>query len=351
MTQRNRQFLNQEFQDGERPSGQDFADAFESFLNIVDDGLDVDTDGNLRISQGLQLGNSSLNQAGTLRFSSGQVEFNNGSTWLRLLNAEDGGGGAFQPVGATGGGVAYGDGNVGIGNFDAGPTYRFEVNLGAGDRDGNRVRFGSAVIFGNGNEAYFAHRGVNDFETDFGFRQESNGRVRINAPTEQTIRFDQGGNTPRFAIASSGHVIVGFDRDLPGRSETFQVNGTAFKNQGGDMWATQSDLRVKEDIRDLEIGLDAVMQIRPVRFYYNGKAGTPKGASGIGIIGQEIESIVPETIQYVSSQEILEDDEPLRIYNGSALTYVLINAVKELTTRVQQLETELAAVRQGRSNP
>lgn len=348
MTQRNRDYLSQEFQDGERPSGQDFADVFDSFINLVDDGLSVDAAGNLLLSQGLVLGDSAIAQAGALRFHSGQVEFHNGSEWAGLAA---GGESIFEPVGAAGA-VVYSGGNVGIGNFGAtGPAYRLEVNFDGGPEESRRVRFGPAVIFGTGNGASFAHNGLSNLNTDFGFRQEQTGRVQINAPTGQTIRFDQGGNTPRLAISSGGNVIVGLDRNIPGRTELFQVNGTAFKNQGGDMWATTSDLRVKEQIQDLNLGLDTILQIRPVRFCFNGEAGTPQGEPGIGIIGQEIETVLPDTIHHVFTESGLGSDDPLRIYNGSALTYVLINAVKELATKVQQLEADLAQVRQAGAQP
>jgi hypothetical protein len=42
------------------------------------------------------------------------------------------------------------------------------------------------------------------------------------------------------------------------------------------------------------------------------------------------------------------DLENLRIYNGSALTFVLVNAVKELAGRVEQLEQALAEARKAR---
>ena len=355
MTPRNRQFLTQAFSDGSRPNGAAFANIFDSFPNIVDDNLKIDASGHVRFPQGLVLGNSNLEQEGALRYNNGQVEFHNGDDgWLSLSNSS--GVGAFQPVGTVGG-VAYAVGNVGIGSFStSGPTYRLEVELGNGDNDSNRVRFGAMVIFGNGNEACFAHRSVDNLETDFGFCQEQSGDVRINTPTGQSIRFDQGADDARLAISRNGNVIVGSNRELldpetlENRSETFQVNGSAYKNDGNDMWSTPSDVRLKEDIRDLEIGLEAVMQIRPVRFRYNGKAGTHQGQTGIGIIGQEIETVIPETIQYAANQVNSGDHEPLRVYNGSALTYVLINAVKELTTKVQQLETELTELRQGRSS-
>ncbi|NJL49368.1 MAG: tail fiber domain-containing protein [Leptolyngbyaceae cyanobacterium SM2_5_2] len=309
--------------------------------------MTVDTSGNLVLSQGLILGNSSLTQAGALRFNNSQVEFNNGSDWVGLSS---GGGGAFQPIGATGA-VAYNGGNVGIGTFPAtGPTYRLEVILDSGTSNSSRVRFGAATIFGSGNEAFFAHSGVANLETGFGFRQEQNGRVRINAPLGQNIRFDQGGNTPRLAISANGNVIVGLDRELPGRTELFQVNGAAVKAAPGEVWLVASDQRVKDDIQDFEKGLETVLQIHPVRFSYNGKAGTLKGEAGVGIIGQEMETILPETISHAAPVDDLGSDDPLRIYNGSALIYVLVNAVKDLAAQVQQLQADLAEVRQEQAD-
>ena len=82
--------------------------------------------------------------------------------------------------------------------------------------------------------------------------------------------------------------------------------------------------------------------VRPVRFRYNGRAGTQAGRASIGVLGQEIETVVPDTIQHVkvANDPELED---LRVFDPSALTYVLINAVKELAARVERLERALEA--------
>jgi hypothetical protein len=42
------------------------------------------------------------------------------------------------------------------------------------------------------------------------------------------------------------------------------------------------------------------------------------------------------------------DQEDLRVYDGSALTFVLVNAVKELAGKVERLEQALAAARKER---
>ena len=77
-----------------------------------------------------------------------------------------------------------------------------------------------------------------------------------------------------------------------------------------------------------------------MRFRYNGKAGTARGAASVGVIGQEIEAVLPETVSTTSAQLDAEVGEvpDLRIYDGNALPYVLVNAVKELAQRVEALE-------------
>ncbi|MGK7908802.1 MAG: tail fiber domain-containing protein [Synechococcus sp.] len=375
MSTRNRTSLKEEFKDGERPSGRDFADLIDSFLNIQEDGLSVDpVEQDLLLPRGLQLGNSErVTAAGTLRFTGTQVQYSNGSAWVSLAS---GSGGAFQSVGDSDA-VAYDRGNVGIGSgFTAAepPTYRLEVPLGRNTGTEEQVRFGNAVCSnGQGafqNYAYFAHRG-HATNTAYGFRQGENGNVHLNAPADQPLSIRQNGNSVRLGItAVDGHVVVGSETDLGDEisralDPEFQVRGSAFvsdtlgvrndllvagdaQKPGGGVWSELSDIRVKEDIRDLDVGLDELMQVRPVRFRYNGKAGTPKGKESIGIIGQEIETIFPEMVRPLPNADgIASDDEPLRIYNGSALTYVLVNAVKELTGRVAELEGTIAKLQQA----
>lgn len=351
MTERTRDFLKPEFRDGERPSGADFADLIDSFLNKASDGLAVDADGNLVLSRGLRLGNSAGTVAGGLRFNGGQVQFNDGTNWV---NVAAGGGGAFQPFGATNtitGAVVYTGGSVGIGSsalpFAAAPTYRLEVNLGPNTGTTEQVRFGNAVC-GNGAAAFagyavFSHQN-HASNTNYALRQGPSGNVHINAATGQPVSIRQNGNQVRLGVSATGNVVVGGEADLAGAGTAiFQVAGEAFKSTGSGSWLVTSDARVKEDVRELEAGLAQLRRVRPVRFRYNGRAGTPAGVAGVGVLGQEIEKIFPEMIRRVPGGLTGEpDQEDLRIYDGSALTFVLVNAVKELAGKVERLEQALA---------
>ena len=40
-----------------------------------------------------------------------------------------------------------------------------------------------------------------------------------------------------------------------------------------------------------------------------------------------------------------ESDDPLRMYNSNALTYVMVNAIQELASRVVDLESLLKAAK------
>jgi hypothetical protein len=289
-------------------------------------------------------------QAGSERgfnaeFHALEAEFDKITPVVTALNA---GLGAFQPVGAAGA-VAYAGGNVGIGSFAAAspPTHPLEVNLDANTGSAQQVRFGNAVCCNGGTAAFagfavFSHSS-HASDSNFALRQGPNGNVQLNAAAGQPISIRQQGGSVRLGISTAGNVVVGNEADLPGAgTAVFQVMGDAYKSAGSGTWQT-SDARVKTDVRELEAGLTQLRQVRPVRFRYNGLAGTPSGQESVGVLGQEIEKIFPEMIRLTSCSV---DGEPhiedLRIYDGSAFTFVLINAIKELAGKVERLEQMLA---------
>jgi hypothetical protein len=346
MSERTRDFLKPEFRDGERPSGSDFADLIDSCVNKSSDGISLDTDGNLLLNRGVRLGDSAGTANGGLRFNSNQLQVFTGGAWTNV-SGSGGAAGAFQPAPTTPGTPVAHDGNVGIGAFPAAPTFRLEVQLGANSGTGEQVRFGN-VVCANGTAAFaqaavFSHRN-HASNTNFAVRQAVNGSVQINSVAGQPVSVTLGGAQPRLGVSATGNVIVGGDANLPGSGTALlQVAGGAFKTDGNADWTFTSDARVKDDIRDLELGLSELRKVRTVRFRYNGRGGTSAGLAGVGILGQEIETIFPETIRRVPDSDphdpALDD---LRVFDPSMLRYVLINAVKELAARVEQLEQALA---------
>ena len=97
---------------------------------------------------------------------------------------------------------------------------------------------------------------------------------------------------------------------------TFNDNVTAF-----------SDERLKDNIETLTHGLDKVEQLRGVTYTRNEK-------ESIGVIAQEVEKILPEIVLTAN------DEMGTKSVDYSRITAVLIEAVKELSARVKELENK-----------
>lgn len=94
-----------------------------------------------------------------------------------------------------------------------------------------------------------------------------------------------------------------------------------------------SDLRSKNKGEAFTKGLDIIEQINPVNFTKKEGFGATD-VNHVGIIAQELEQILPEAIKIGKCQDI----EDFRFYDQSVLLYTLLNAVKELSQKVNQLE-------------
>ncbi len=344
MTERSRAFLKSEFDDGERPSGADFSDLIESFINKTDDGVSIDNDGNVSIPGGINLGDTPNGQPGTLRFSGGQVEVFDGGSFTSI----GGGGGAFTPVAATLH-VAYGSGNVGIGNFAVPPTHKLEVDLNANTSTDERVRFGQLVIHNgpSNNGAHVSHQNVAGSNTSFALRQDSQGNTTVNSRFGTPLLFTQGGQTrvqvtgtgnlslmPQSSLSVTGHTAIG---SLV-QNRNLSVYGQARKLNGGPFQNLLSDERAKKDLRPLDKGLEAVCKLEPVYFKYNSTSGLDTDETEyVGLTAQNVQEHLPFMVQE-SEIKAKDTDEPLLTYDQAPLEFIMINAIKELTKRIETLE-------------
>jgi hypothetical protein len=88
-----------------------------------------------------------------------------------------------------------------------------------------------------------------------------------------------------------------------------------------------SDARIKKDVETIDSALDLVSKMRGVRY-----TRTDTDKRGVGVIAQEMLEVLPEVVQ-----QGVGDDDTLSVAYGN-LVGVLIEAVKELTIRVAELE-------------
>jgi hypothetical protein len=123
----------------------------------------------------------------------------------------------------------------------------------------------------------------------------------------------------------------------------FVSDGQAYK-PGGGPWAAISDARLKEDIHPYTRGLAELQALRPVRYKYKKEYWAASDRHFTGLIAQEVQDVVPEMVHPYKFQAIGDRLLDVLAVNPSDLTYMLINAVKELDAENQQLKARLAAV-------
>jgi len=88
-----------------------------------------------------------------------------------------------------------------------------------------------------------------------------------------------------------------------------------------------SDINLKDNIRPFEDALDTINQLNGVHFTWK-----EDNKKSIGVIAQEIEAILPELVTETDGTKTVN-------YNG--LIGVLIESVKELSVKVEQLESRI----------
>lgn len=143
-------------------------------------------------------------------------------------------------------------------------------------------------------------------------------------------------------------VKVGIGTTAPGY--LLHVNGVAAK-PGGGSWTVASDKRLKEEISPFKEGLSEVMNIQPVWFRYNGVAGMPRDKRYVGVIAQEMQKVAPHTVGEFVYQDLSGKEEKYLDYDPSSISFMLINAVKELKAENDQLKKELLEIKKSLDVP
>ena len=260
-------------------------------------------------------------------------------------------------------------GNLGIGTSS--PAYKLDVR-------GSNAR----VYVSSGDTSYAIFNAANnsgqfvlavDNSTGSGYSMGNYSRV-LYSDGAYPICFATN-NTERARITSGGDLLVGktsyggtatgidlgnngfvgsYSSATTSSSNSFAMysNGASayrfYVDWAGTVFATSttisaiSDIRFKENIQDLDVGLSAIMALKPRKFDW--KAGKGKDIKGDrGFIAQEIEQVFPDLIDEWKDPAP-EGEEPYKSVRQDLIP-VLVKAIQEqqaliesLTSRVAQLE-------------
>lgn len=129
------------------------------------------------------------------------------------------------------------------------------------------------------------------------------------------------------------------------------------------LWTITSDVRAKDNIKPYSKGLAELIQINTHEFTFNGFGNTQAGSRGVGIVADEIEQIIPETVSInhipaiqAQPSTVKKDGsvidaveskpaQDVKVFNGHELIFgVMLNAIKELAVKNSILEERILAL-------
>jgi hypothetical protein len=230
----------------------------------------------------------------------------------------------------------------------------------------NQGASGSATgMIGTGGSAVGNNAFANNFVVG---TQTSNALVFATNDTERA-RITSGGDllvgtTNTAQIAGAGiklnistaspeiNVVGSASTDGTGTSYHLYSTGAAayrfYVGYGGTVFATSttisaiSDQRLKENVQDLDVGLDKIMALKPRKFDW--KAGKGKDIKGDrGFIAQEFEQVFPDLIDEWKDPAP-EGEEPYKSVRADLIP-VLVKAIQELKSELDSVKAELATLK------
>jgi hypothetical protein len=202
-----------------------------------------------------------------------------------------------------------------------------------------------------------------------GIRDTANGgsfviRTGDSSGTIQNrVKIDEGGNLLVGKTSSSDTVVGSMIRgsgyitstwaESTDATTTYHVYSTGagayrfYVGLGGTINATSttitaiSDQRLKENIRNIDTGLDSIMALKPRRFdWKEGKGQDKKDVAGF--IAQEFEDVFPEC---VSTSKAGADGIEYKNINHETLIPTLVKAMQEQQALITQLQADIATLK------
>jgi len=250
-------------------------------------------------------------------------------------------------------------GNVGIGTTSPGVPLTVRSNSG-----GNAVRllgraadgFAFLAFRNNADSANNAEIGISDAQNML-FTVGGSERMRIDSSGNLLIATTSTNETTSVGVRLINNGGIRSTRsESTGAASTLDVYSTGasayrfYVDMAGTVFATNttisaiSDQRYKENIRDLDVGLDAVMQLRPRKFdWKEGKGQDTKDCRGF--IAQEFEQVFPDLIDEWKDPAP-EGEEPYKSVRQDLIP-VLVKAIQELSAKNDALEARLSALEQA----
>jgi hypothetical protein len=183
-------------------------------------------------------------------------------------------------------------------------------------------------------------------------RIDSSGNLLVGktAVSQTTVGFQVNATTGSASFGAVNSCIASASNS----TSTYEVYSTGagayrfYVGMAGTLFATSttisgiSDQRLKENVRDLDDGLEKVLALKPRKFdWKEGKGKNIKDDRGF--IAQEYETVFPDMIEEWKDAPP-EGEDPYKAVNANLIP-TLVKAIQEQQAMIEELKAELDAVK------
>jgi len=253
---------------------------------------------------------------------------NSGSS-IRVINSD--GTVTCQSTSGGGGGWTNGTGvvyvttrtdKVGIGTST--PLYYLDVR---GSASGNIIVYGENSANTDSSTAIYGISSAIDKTTYgvVGISLSSRGMGVYGEGDSRGVWGKSAGTT-----GAAGVGVYGQTTDANGWGIFCDTSSGGGKCGGDKSWTVNSDERLKKEIKTIDNSLEKILKLRGVQFYFKGD--TRNQDPHLGFIAQEVLPVVPEVIS--------KNPEGYFAMETEELTALLVNAIKEQQSQIEQLKKE-----------
>jgi hypothetical protein len=190
---------------------------------------------------------------------------------------------------------------------------------------------GGVSLFVNGRMNIASSTLVSNLNAEFwdGFTSQEYARI---FPTNSGVANADGSGLELYGSTSTGIAGAYVGTSGSGNTVTFTVQTTS-----------PSDIRLKEEIADADVGLEFVKKLRPVS--YKLKAD-PKHQKGYGFIADEVEDLIglESSLVYHEPDWKVGDDVGFKTIHYPSYIAVLTKAIQELSAKVDEQQKLIEAL-------
>ena len=187
------------------------------------------------------------------------------------------------------------------------------------------------------------HVSVSD--SNIGIGAKAGDGIRGTALVNGTANILIGKETDTAAADNDFSIVMGVNAVGKGSNTGFisPNDGAVYQGNNSSSWSTTSDRRIKKNIVDNTVGLDAINQVQVKNFEYRTEdeitevpshAAINKQGVQIGVIAQEIQTTLPDMVN--------EESTGVLSVNPDNMTWYLVNAVQELSAKNDALEARIS---------